>query len=191
MDAVKAYRQRRDARLKARFDEEDGRWVTTENDHTVHINEKGVPDKGNPYVIDVMNGRKSEGGKSTWDEVADLPDPSAKRKYFRDKKDVSNESGASDKAVSFIKEAMRVIGDGTNEEILINEERDASPVDKKLEKELKRLAKENGMYLEFKTVSKKHSKLRGYSPIAGGGAIKSEWVEKKRVMSAFPAFKIG
>lgn len=36
--------------------DDDGRWVTTENDHRVHINEEGVPDKGNPYVLATMRG---------------------------------------------------------------------------------------------------------------------------------------
>ncbi|MBO6267724.1 MAG: hypothetical protein J6N19_01100, partial [Clostridium sp.] len=36
--------------------DDDGRWVTTENDHHVHINEEGVPDKGNPYVLATMRG---------------------------------------------------------------------------------------------------------------------------------------
>lgn len=41
-------------------DDEEGRWVTTENDHKVHLNEEGVPDKGNPHVIQAMtNGTKT------------------------------------------------------------------------------------------------------------------------------------
>ena len=36
--------------------DDDGRWVTTENDHRVHINEEGIPDKGNPYVLATMRG---------------------------------------------------------------------------------------------------------------------------------------
>ena len=55
-DAVDAYRARRQKRLD---DKEEGRWVTTENDNRVHINEQGVPDKGNPYVLAAMRG---EGG---------------------------------------------------------------------------------------------------------------------------------
>ena len=61
MDAVKAYRNRRDARVKARADAEDGRWVTTENDHKIHFNEQGEPDKGNPHVISAMKGGKKTG----------------------------------------------------------------------------------------------------------------------------------
>lgn len=49
---VEAYRKRRKARLDAK--EEEGRWVTTENDNHVHINAEGVPDKGNPYVLKAM-----------------------------------------------------------------------------------------------------------------------------------------
>lgn len=36
---------------RVRYDEDEGRWVTTENDHKIHINEKGEIDKGNPYVL--------------------------------------------------------------------------------------------------------------------------------------------
>lgn len=62
-DAVEAFRKRRQARKdgkcierfkerrKKRLDakDEEGRWVTTENDHKIHLNEEGVPDKGNPF----------------------------------------------------------------------------------------------------------------------------------------------
>ena len=34
--------------------DEKGHWVTTEENHKVHINEEGVPDKGNPFVVDKM-----------------------------------------------------------------------------------------------------------------------------------------
>lgn len=63
MDSVKAYKQRRAVRMKARMDanEDKGRWVTTENDHKIHFNEGGEPDMGNPHVIAVMKG----GGKKT------------------------------------------------------------------------------------------------------------------------------
>lgn len=58
-DAVEAYRARRKARLDAKRmdeDDEEGRWITTENGHKVHLNEEGEPDKGNPHVIEVMEG---------------------------------------------------------------------------------------------------------------------------------------
>ena len=55
-DAVEEYRIRRKKRLDARAEDEEGRWVTTENDNRVHINEEGVPDKGNPYVLAAMRG---------------------------------------------------------------------------------------------------------------------------------------
>ena len=32
-------------------DDGDGRWVTTENDHKIHINSEGSIDKGNPHVL--------------------------------------------------------------------------------------------------------------------------------------------
>lgn len=43
-------------RVRLDADDEEGRWVTTENDHKVHINEEGVPDKGNPFVLATMRG---------------------------------------------------------------------------------------------------------------------------------------
>lgn len=33
---------------------EKGEWITTKNGHRVHLNEEGVPDKGNPHVIEKM-----------------------------------------------------------------------------------------------------------------------------------------
>ena len=64
MDAIERYRLRREKRL-SRMDEE-GRWVTTENDHKVHINDEGVPDKGNPHVLAAMNkGRVAKAPKTT------------------------------------------------------------------------------------------------------------------------------
>ena len=58
-DAVERFRQRRKARLDAK--EEEGRWVTTEEDHRIHINAEGVPDKGNPYVLKAMQSGDREG----------------------------------------------------------------------------------------------------------------------------------
>lgn len=52
--AIEKFRKRRAKRLKIRMDAEEGRWVTTENDHKVHLNEEGKPDKGNPHVIEKM-----------------------------------------------------------------------------------------------------------------------------------------
>lgn len=44
---IERFKERRQKRLDAKDD--DGRWVTTENDHKIHLNEEGVPDKGNPF----------------------------------------------------------------------------------------------------------------------------------------------
>ena len=45
----------------SRMDADDeGRWITTENNHKVHLNKEGKPDKGNKHVIGVMeNGKGS------------------------------------------------------------------------------------------------------------------------------------
>jgi len=52
-DSVDEFRKRRQSRRDAKEDE--GRWITTENGHRVHLNEEGEPDKGNPNVLKVMN----------------------------------------------------------------------------------------------------------------------------------------
>lgn len=62
---VDHFRQRRFRRLLSRLDaaeghfDEEGHWVTThETKRHIHLNEKGVPDKGNPYIIAKMTGTK-------------------------------------------------------------------------------------------------------------------------------------
>lgn len=52
-------------RHDAADDDEEGRWVTTDNGHKVHINEEGEPDKGNPHVLAVMEGKKGKKPKAT------------------------------------------------------------------------------------------------------------------------------
>jgi len=56
---VDGFRERRQKRLDAKT--EEGRWITTENGHKVHLNEEGEPDKGNPHVISKMSGGESVG----------------------------------------------------------------------------------------------------------------------------------
>lgn len=70
---VEAFKERRKKRLDAKSDEE-GKWITTDNGHRVHINEEGEPDKGNPHVIATMtegeeskeSGSASTGKSSAW-----------------------------------------------------------------------------------------------------------------------------
>lgn len=62
---IEEYRKRREKRLNARknrMDADEGRWVTTEHDHKIHLSEEGVPDKGNPHVIAAM--KKGRGSKA-------------------------------------------------------------------------------------------------------------------------------
>lgn len=63
--AAELERIRRNLALRgaARYDD-DGRWVTTEEDHKLHINEKGEIDKGNPHVIKAIHGFKAKKTKS-------------------------------------------------------------------------------------------------------------------------------
>ena len=74
MNKIKEYRKRRYARLMVRADaadDDEDRWITTENGHKVHLNEEGVPDKGNPHVIEAMTAEKtSKGHKVTMNEKA-------------------------------------------------------------------------------------------------------------------------
>ncbi len=59
---IARFRKRRKDRLDARMDaDEDGRWVTTEEKHKIHINENGEIDKGNPYLLKAIK----ENPKST------------------------------------------------------------------------------------------------------------------------------
>ena len=69
---VEAFRDRRKKRLDEKASEDEGRWVTTEEKHKIHINEEGEPDKGNPHVIKAMtSGAKTreEIGKARVDKV--------------------------------------------------------------------------------------------------------------------------
>lgn len=56
MGKIEEYKLRRYKRLLSRLDGDDdeGKWITTENNHKVHLNENGEPDKGNPHVIEAM-----------------------------------------------------------------------------------------------------------------------------------------
>ena len=56
-EAETAYKEFQNIRADA--NDEEGRWITTENNHKVHLNEEGEPDKGNPHVIAAMNGESS------------------------------------------------------------------------------------------------------------------------------------
>lgn len=106
-NTVENYRRRREKRLRARMDaDDDGKWVTTENGHKIHINEEGEPDKGNPHVLKIMKNaiKGASSGK-----IVDSP---AKPKYPNLRK--------CEKAISrSLKDGgalhMDYDGDGTNE----------------------------------------------------------------------------
>ena len=73
MNKTDAYRNRRYKRLLARMDaadghfDDEGRWITTEEGHHVHLNKSGKPDKGNPHVVSKMTT-----GKNLKDHEKDL-----------------------------------------------------------------------------------------------------------------------
>lgn len=62
--------ERKRHRRQSHCDDDEGRWITTENGHHVHINAEGTPDKGNPH--DRKNGgeaiREYYGAASEWDD---------------------------------------------------------------------------------------------------------------------------
>ena len=90
MSKVKDYKTRRYKRLLARLDaaepvgghyDDEGRWITTEEGHHVHLNKSGKPDKGNPHVVSKMTTGKnlSDHGKSlTKDLTSGKPDNAIK-----------------------------------------------------------------------------------------------------------------
>jgi len=77
LNTVERFRHRRAMRLDARgirLDKDDGRWITTENGHHVHLNEEGKPDKGNRSVINAMKaGRFWYGTKKKVNIIPKLP----------------------------------------------------------------------------------------------------------------------
>ena len=59
LSAIERFKRRRAMRLDARGirldrNKDDGRWITTKNGRHVHLNEQGVPDKGNRHVVNAM-----------------------------------------------------------------------------------------------------------------------------------------
>lgn len=88
---VEAFRERRKKRLDARADEE-GRWVTTEEKHKIHLNEEGVPDKGNPHVIATMKGEGKNPRTRAEVITARVKKKSAKIKELAKRVDDANEA---------------------------------------------------------------------------------------------------
>lgn len=50
-------------------DPDGGHWKTTEEHHKIHINEEGVPDKGNPYVLAIMSGDDPNGSGVAYEKT--------------------------------------------------------------------------------------------------------------------------
>lgn len=106
LDSVDEYRKRRDERIASRLradDDEEGRWVTTENNHKVHISEEGTPDKGNKHVLQKMGSGKAESTEreqfnalrkeledleSSWkkEDIENVSKRSAQKEYFEGRK---------------------------------------------------------------------------------------------------------
>ena len=65
IDLIQQWKSRWISGVGARLDADDeGRWITTENGHHVHINGEGEPDKGNPHVVSAMKGGGKGGSAS-------------------------------------------------------------------------------------------------------------------------------
>ena len=97
IDMVEAMWLEYKGRRKDGKDDEEGRWITTENKHKVHINEEGVADKGNPHVLAVMN----EGEKSARNNSS--PKGTAKHKIVNGK-DISESYSGEGTITSVIHE---------------------------------------------------------------------------------------
>ena len=83
-------------RRRNRLDEDDkGQWVTTKKGHKIHINEEGVPDKGNPHVLEKMKGsdaeRASRGIKKAVNDLNDKNDTMHINKLIKDVVDSDSE----------------------------------------------------------------------------------------------------
>ena len=103
MDAVEAYKKRRDKRMDdrgMRWDDEEGRWVTTEKKHKIHINSEGEPDKGNPHVLEVMK----IGGKGTGRNVKGKV--GNKRTNYRNVQNSARNRFTGSDYVGFLKESQ-------------------------------------------------------------------------------------
>lgn len=84
---IERFKLRRMRRILNRMDagDDEGRWVTTENNHHIHINESGVPDKGNPYVVAAMTGKKPRVGlNDKQKKIASMLDKEATGAEIRD-----------------------------------------------------------------------------------------------------------
>lgn len=89
-------------RHDAADDDEEGRWVTTDNGHKVHINEEGEPDKGNPHVLAVMEGKKGKKPKAT-----------AKDTYEQKIKDIVNSGEDYDQQVEKMEKVIMTMPVGS------------------------------------------------------------------------------
>ena len=94
-------RSRGDYRSDADGDDEEGQWITTENNHHVHLNEEGEPDKGNPHVIQAMN----SGDKDAYYRRR------SKRQLAKAKEAVSRIADAEDRLKKAKNESIRAKGD--------------------------------------------------------------------------------
>lgn len=95
MTDVEKYRKRRLSRLRSRMDEKD-RWVTTEKGHRVHISSEGVPDKGNPKVLEKMTTGGGVSKSSIEKAIGDKKTKSAIKKALKDAGYKVKEEWASD-----------------------------------------------------------------------------------------------
>ena len=148
MSPVDAFRERRQKRLDERLDDE-GRWVTTEEDHKIHLNEEGQPDKGNPYVIKAMtSGTKTpeEIGKRKFQKTRDRVKKSMSEYHaLSDKVDeLAKKYGEANKEFSHAERKLEFIDKIYKKTLSDNgiEEKDGEALKKEVE-ELKKKLDEN------------------------------------------------
>ena len=152
MNDIERYRKRREKRLRKRMDE------FKESDHPRGENGQFISGGMSVGLAEKIK------NASSWVEKGEL---------FKNN-EPENNGGASEEAVSAVKEMFRRLGEAP---VLTVAEVPSG--DSKLKKEIEAVAKENGIHiLDWKTKKKKSSKLLGYSPVQGGGA-KTETSERK------------
>ena len=78
--------------------DDEGRWITTENGHKVHLNEEGEPDNGNKHVIEKMEGKES--AKTIKHNIKSADDAKKHRENIRTLKDAVKKAEGDSERIS-------------------------------------------------------------------------------------------
>ena len=163
---IAVFRERRQKRLDAK---DEGRWVTTENDHRIHLNEEGVPDKGNPHVL-----RAITNGTKTAEQVG-------MSRVKRIRGNVQKSLDAYKEAEGKVKEAAKKYADA-NKKFKIAE-RKLDFVDNVFKKTLDHAGIKEGDGDKLKKEVEELEKKRGENP--GDSEIEAEYNNKKFLLSEY------